>query len=76
MMHALCFFFFAFCKGAECFTNSNCSGDRVPANNTKDCCVGTSNGLSFSNGDKCTQCIGNGYNFISIDENVLHVYVL
>ena len=44
--------------GIDCFTNSDCTGDIIPANDTRDCCVGTDNGLSFLSGSVCTECVG------------------
>ena len=42
----------------QCFTNTNCTGDEVVALDKRDCCVGTDDGLSFSDGSNCSLCIG------------------
>ena len=43
---------------SQCFTGTNCTGDEVVALDERDCCVGTDDGLSFSDGSSCTLCIG------------------
>ena len=47
---------------SQCYSSTSCSGDVVQAISAKDCCVGTDNGLSFSDsGDTCTVCVGKLY---------------
>ena len=43
---------------SQCFTGTNCTGDEVVALDKRDCCVGTDDGLSFSDGSNCSLCIG------------------
>ena len=43
---------------SQCFTGTNCTGGEVVALDGRDCCVGTDDGLSFSDGSNCTLCIG------------------
>ena len=43
---------------SQCFTGTNCTGGEVVALDKRDCCVGTDDGLSFSDGSNCTLCIG------------------
>ena len=31
----------------QCYTSSNCTGDIVPADDVRDCCVGTNDGQSY-----------------------------
>ena len=45
----------------QCYSNSGCTGVIVPADNAKDCCVGTNDGQSFGVGPgncEVPQCIG------------------
>ena len=43
---------------SQCFTGTDCTGDEVVALDERDCCVGTNDGLSFSDGSNCSLCIG------------------
>ena len=43
---------------SQCFTSIGCTGSLVPADNQRECCAGTDEGLSYSNGGTCTMCIG------------------
>ena len=43
---------------SQCFTGTNCTGGEVVALDERDCCVGTDDGLSFSDGSNCSLCIG------------------
>ena len=46
---------------AQCWTSSGCTGDTVPADDARDCCVGTNDGQSYGGGPgNCAvgQCIG------------------
>ena len=46
---------------AQCYTSSNCTGDTVPADYARDCCVGTNDGQSYGIGPgfcEVSQCIG------------------
>ena len=46
---------------SQCYTSSNCTGDTVPADDARDCCVGTNDGQSFGvgRGDcEVSQCVG------------------
>ena len=43
---------------SQCFTNTDCSGDFVPADNQRECCAGTDEGLSYNVGGTCILCIG------------------
>ena len=43
---------------SQCFTNTDCTGDFVPAANQKECCAGTDEGLSYNGGGTCNLCIG------------------
>ena len=43
---------------AQCWTSSGCTGDTVPADDARDCCVGTEDGQSYGVGPEVEQCIG------------------
>ena len=46
---------------AQCHTSSNCTGDIVPADDARDCCVGTDDGQSYGVAPgicEVNQCIG------------------
>ena len=43
---------------SQCYNSTGCTGSLVGAVNQRDCCVGTNDGLSFSDGGICTNCIG------------------
>ena len=43
---------------SQCYTDSNCTGDTFASDDVRECCVGTDDGLSFSDGSVCTICIG------------------
>ena len=43
---------------SQCFTNTDCTGNVVEAADRRDCCVKTSDGLSFNDGSSCNLCIG------------------
>ena len=43
---------------SQCFDSTGCTGSLVGAVDQRDCCVGTNDGLSFSAGGICTNCIG------------------
>ena len=43
---------------SQCFTSTDCTGDQVPADNQRECCVGTDTGLTYNDGGTCTVCIG------------------
>ena len=43
---------------SQCFTGTNCTGGQVVALDERDCCVGTDDGLSFSDGSSYSLCIG------------------
>ena len=42
----------------ECFTDTVCSEGQFDVLNKMECCVGTDEGLSFSDGGVCSVCIG------------------
>ena len=42
---------------SQYFTNTDCTGDVLPAPGQRDCCVGTDDGLSFHDGSSCNLCI-------------------
>ena len=45
----------------KCWTSSGCTGDTVPADDARDCCVGTEDGQSYGVGPgncEVEQCIG------------------
>ena len=53
----------------ECFPQPNCVGSSFTMSSARECCAGTEEGMSFSEGGTCTftQCIGEimpGYTFI------------
>ena len=35
---------------AQCWTSSGCTGDTVPADDARDCCIGTEDGQSYGGG--------------------------
>ena len=41
-----------------CYNNSNCTGAVFYAEDQRDCCIGTNDGLSYNNGSSCHLCIG------------------
>ena len=43
---------------SQCYSSSSCTGSTIAAVSARDCCVGTDDGLSFSNGGSCTACVG------------------
>ena len=46
---------------SQCYTSSNCAGDTVPADDARDCCVGTNDGQSYGidpGNCEANQCIG------------------
>ena len=43
---------------SQCYSDTACSGSLVPADNQRECCAGTDEGLSYNNGGTCTMCIG------------------
>ena len=46
---------------AQCWTNSGCTGNTVPADDARDCCVGTDAGQSYGaepGNCEVEQCIG------------------
>ena len=46
---------------AQCWTSSGCTRDTVPADDARDCCVGTNDGQSYGVGPgncEVEQCIG------------------
>ena len=48
-------------QSQTCWTSSDCTGDTVPADDARDCCVGTNDGQSYGVGPgNCAiaQCIG------------------
>ena len=53
---------------SQCFTSNGCTGDQVPADNQRECCVGTNTGLSYYDGGSCTVCIGNVCNYRTPNE--------
>ena len=66
VMMFLCVFLLLLVTGpgsaqAQCWTSSGCTGDTVPADDARDCCVGTNDGQSYGVGPgNCAvpQCIG------------------
>ena len=49
---------------AQCWTSSGCTGDTVPADDARDCCVGTNDGQSYGVGPgncEVEQCIGKSF---------------
>ena len=42
---------------SQCYNSSGCTGNLLPADDARDCCIGTDDGLSFRDGE-CTECIG------------------
>ena len=43
---------------SQCYSDTACSGSLVPADNQRECCAGTDEGLSYSAGGTCNLCIG------------------
>ena len=43
---------------SQFYSDTACSGSLVPADNQRECCAGTDEGLSYNNGGTCTMCIG------------------
>ena len=46
---------------SQCYTSSNCTGDIVPADDVRNCCVGTNDGQSYGIGPgncEVNQCVG------------------
>ena len=43
---------------SQCYNSTGCTGSLVGAVDQRDCCVGTNDGLSFSDGGICANCIG------------------
>ena len=46
---------------SQCYTSSNCTGDTVPADDVRDCCVGTDDGQSYGvvpGNCEVSQCVG------------------
>ena len=45
----------------ECYYLPDCQGESFPVENARECCVGTEDGVSYSQDGDCTirQCIGN-----------------
>ena len=45
---------------SQCYSNTNCTGDiaQSTVEDQRECCVGTNDGLSFSDGSNCNLCIG------------------
>ena len=43
---------------SQCHNDTACSGSLVPADNRRECCAGTDEGLSYSAGGTCSLCIG------------------
>ena len=45
---------------SQCYGNTDCTGDIVVGTvaDQRACCVGTNDGLSFSDGSSCNFCIG------------------
>ena len=56
----LCFLFLLLAgEGfSQCYSDTACSGNLVPAANQRECCAGTNEGLSHSAGGTCNLCIG------------------
>ena len=49
---------------SQCHTSSGCTGDIVPVDDARDCCVGTNDGQSYGVGPgncEVNQCIGEGF---------------
>ena len=53
-----CFLYDHQIEFGQCYTGSHCTGDPIPAVSSRDCCVGTNIGLSFSSSSSCIQCVG------------------
>ena len=65
----------------SCYVDMSCDGDSFPVASARECCVGTSEGHSYSEtGDSknCTvrECVGtrNMSIFFYLHENILHAY--
>ena len=60
---------------SQCYTDTNCTGETVPANSQRECCVETDEGLSFfdTNGLLCAVCIGK---YLSYNKNESSYIVL
>ena len=43
---------------SQCFREIDCSGDRIHEVGQRDCCIKTSDGVSYNDGTTCSQCIG------------------
>ena len=41
-----------------CYSSTSCTGSIIAASSARDCCAGTDDGLSFSDGEECHVCIG------------------
>jgi hypothetical protein len=46
---------------SQCYNDTTCTGNVIPATDRKDCCVRTEDGLSFSDGGTCRGCIVHGF---------------
>ena len=44
---------------SQCFTDTSCTGDTIPAATERECCVETNEGLAFFDNGTCNLCIGN-----------------
>ena len=56
---------------SQCYNDTACSGSLVPADNQRECCAGTDEGLSYSAGGTCNLCIGMLY--IAVASNRIFV---
>ena len=43
---------------SQCYNDTACSGSLVPADNQRECCAVTDEGLAYSSGGICSVCIG------------------
>ena len=49
---------------SQCYNDTACSGSLVPADNQRECCAGTDEGLAYNAGGTCNLCIGMLYQTI------------
>ena len=43
---------------SQCYNDTACSGSLAPADNQRECCARTNEGLSYNDGGTCYLCIG------------------
>ena len=58
---------------SQCYNDTACSGSLVPADNQRECCAGTDEGLAYSAGGTCNLCIGMLYIDLAVASNRIFV---